>query len=69
MRSKKTLNRKEIKEIIGNWAAVRVEHVLLGGPNIHEQYYFRYKGQWFPTTRSNLVKRGILKVGEKEGEK
>lgn len=62
MRAKKQIPKKNIVEIYGNWEGIKVEWPLLGdNRNIHTVYYYRHKGTWFPSTRQNLIKRGIIK--------
>lgn len=64
MRAKKTLSKDEIAEVYGNWDGVKANHKVFS--HIHTVYYYRFDGRsdgvkWFPTTRENLVKRGIIK--------
>jgi hypothetical protein len=72
MRERKTIKKEYIKEVYGNWAAIKTElpmaiPIRKKGSSLPkryqkmEQYYYRYKGQWYPTSRNNLVKRGIIK--------
>lgn len=72
MRERKNIKKEYIKEVYGNWKGLRVELPLWipirrkGEPlpkkyKKLEQYYYRYKGIWYPTTRDNLVRRGIIK--------
>jgi len=64
MRARKSLPRGSIKEVYGNWRAVRAELSVMGGQHIMEQYYYRRKGMWYPTTLGNLIKRDIIKMKE-----
>jgi len=64
MRPRKTIPKKGIMEIYGNWEGIKVHHQLIrkGGP-IHIVYYYRRKGVWYPTTKANMIKRGIIVEG------
>ena len=71
MREKKTIPREYIKEVYGNWDGIKAELPVAipvrrkGEPLPRRytkliQYYYRYKGKWYPTSREALVKKGII---------
>jgi len=62
MRSRKTIPQKYVVERYGRGKGIKVNYK---GSGIFREdffvYYYRINGVWYPSTKENLVKRGIIK--------
>ena len=64
MRHRKTIPKESIVEVYGQHKGVKTltkansKNALIKDI---EDYYYRHKGYWYPSTRKNLIKRGIIK--------